>query len=215
MPSDPNLLASAVPRIGVAVFIVHPSPTPSDPSGWKFLVGQRLGSHGSGTWALPGGHLEMGESFEDCAAREVLEETGLVVEHVAFLTVTNDVLPQREGGKHYATIFMTARVEADANGLAPARPEESECGTGRGNVGTGTSGSEKDLEMPEARIMESEKCTGWEWVQWGQLETWVAAQIEREKGSVSADEGDDDARPLFSPMVNLLVQRPGIVPRLS
>ncbi|KAK5262261.1 hypothetical protein LTR40_000601 [Exophiala xenobiotica] len=96
MPSDPSLLASAVPRIGVAVFIVHPSPTPSDPSGWKLLLGQRLGSHGSGTWALPGGHLEMGEEFEDCAAREILEETGLVVEKEAFLTATNDVLHQRD-----------------------------------------------------------------------------------------------------------------------
>ncbi|KAK3067338.1 hypothetical protein LTS18_001172, partial [Coniosporium uncinatum] len=87
------------PRVGVGVFVLR---------GNKFIVGKRLGSHGEGTYALPGGHLEYGESFEECAAREVLEETGLDVSELRFLTATNSVFDDVK--KHYVTIFMACRL---------------------------------------------------------------------------------------------------------
>jgi 8-oxo-dGTP diphosphatase len=55
----------------------------------------------------PGGHLEHGESFADCAKREALEETGLEIGNIRFLTATNDVM---EEGKHYVTVFVTGVV---------------------------------------------------------------------------------------------------------
>lgn len=61
---------------------------------------------------MPGGHLEFGESFENCATREILEETGLTVQNARFLTATNDVM--EDEGKHYVTIFMGAVVDGDA-----------------------------------------------------------------------------------------------------
>jgi 8-oxo-dGTP diphosphatase len=36
-------------------------------------------SYRAGSWDLPGGHIALGESFEDCLLREVKEETGLDV----------------------------------------------------------------------------------------------------------------------------------------
>lgn len=63
-----------------------------------------------GTLQCPGGHLENGESFETTAARESLEETGLEIGDIRFLTATNDVFGGVDGGKHYVTVFVTARI---------------------------------------------------------------------------------------------------------
>ena len=33
-----------------------------------------------GAWVLPGGHIEPGESLEECAVREIYEETGIALD---------------------------------------------------------------------------------------------------------------------------------------
>jgi 8-oxo-dGTP diphosphatase len=72
----------------------------------KFLMQQRMGSHGAGTWGLPGGTFEYGESFEECARREVLEETGMQISNVRFIALTNDIFVDK--GKHDVGIWMYA-----------------------------------------------------------------------------------------------------------
>lgn len=81
--------------VGVGVFVWKDG---------KFLMGKRRGSHGHDTWSIPGGHLEFGESWGECATREVMEETGLVVDNVQFVAVTNDVFEKE--AKHYSTIWV-------------------------------------------------------------------------------------------------------------
>ncbi len=44
----------------------------------KLLMGRRTSQHGHGTWSPPGGKMEPGETPEETARRELVEETGLV-----------------------------------------------------------------------------------------------------------------------------------------
>src|SRR3989344_9365168 len=71
----------------------------------KVLIGKRKGSHGEGEWAWPGGHMEYMESFENCAKREVQEETGMEIENVRFLRLMN---LKEYAPKHYVDIGMVA-----------------------------------------------------------------------------------------------------------
>ena len=48
--------------------------------GDRVLVIQRAKPPGAGLWSVPGGKLEAGETLAQAVAREVREETGLVVE---------------------------------------------------------------------------------------------------------------------------------------
>eukprot|EP00471_Norrisiella_sphaerica_P005221 CAMPEP_0184489928 /NCGR_PEP_ID=MMETSP0113_2-20130426/16672_1 /TAXON_ID=91329 /ORGANISM="Norrisiella sphaerica, Strain BC52" /LENGTH=179 /DNA_ID=CAMNT_0026873597 /DNA_START=198 /DNA_END=737 /DNA_ORIENTATION=+ len=70
------------------------------------LLGKRKNSHGAGKYALPGGHLELGEALYTCASRELEEETGLKADPKAwsFAFVSNDVMVA--DSKHYITIFL-------------------------------------------------------------------------------------------------------------
>lgn len=48
----------------------------------KVLLVERGNEPYKGCWALPGGFMEMDETTEQCAIRELLEETGLLVQKV-------------------------------------------------------------------------------------------------------------------------------------
>ncbi|MCO5592106.1 hypothetical protein L7F22_046101 [Adiantum nelumboides] len=92
-----------VPRVGVGVLVL-------DKSQSSVIVGRRRSSLGDSKFALPGGHLEFGETWEECAAREVLEETGLVIHNVRFAGVTNTIMLKERRPWHYVTIFMQGEL---------------------------------------------------------------------------------------------------------
>jgi 8-oxo-dGTP diphosphatase len=84
------------PRVGICVLVLKDG---------KILLGRRKGSHGAGEFASPGGHLEHMESFADCAAREVREETGLEIGPIRFLRVMN---LSQYAPRHYVDLAFAA-----------------------------------------------------------------------------------------------------------
>lgn len=84
-----------------------------------------------GEWSLPGGVLELGETLEQGVAREVLEETGLIVEVVSMVEVLDRITledwPEErcdrgDGQKriryHYVLIDYLCRVVGGGLGAA-------------------------------------------------------------------------------------------------
>lgn len=101
------------PKVGVGVIIVKDD---------KVLLGKRKGAHGEGSWAFPGGHLEFGESLEDCAKREVAEETSITIKNVKKFVYTNDIFCEEK--KHYITCYVKA--EYDFGDVKIMEPEKCE-----------------------------------------------------------------------------------------
>lgn len=55
----------------------------------KVLMGRRISKDGNGEYGFPGGKIEAGESFKECAEREVMEECGLRVDNLQFVCLGN------------------------------------------------------------------------------------------------------------------------------
>lgn len=87
------------PKIGLGVYILNEKS--------EVLLLHRRGNHGAGTWSAPGGHLEYGESFEECAIREAREEAGIAVSDLQLIGVRNDIFQVE--GKHYVTLSMRTK----------------------------------------------------------------------------------------------------------
>jgi len=70
----------------------------------RILLIKRWGSHGEGTWAPPGGHIDFGESVIDCAKREVKEEVDIEIKNLKVIGFTEDIF--KKDKKHYITIWV-------------------------------------------------------------------------------------------------------------
>ena len=110
-----NYDASRYDRPSVTVDVVVLSLVDDD---LKVLLIRRKGSPYAGMWAIPGGFVQIDESLEAAAARELAEETGVTDVYIEQLYTFGD--PGRDPRTRVITVAYFALVPADA--LQVARP---------------------------------------------------------------------------------------------
>lgn len=95
------------PRVGVGILV------------WKedrLLLIRRGKEPGLGRWSVPGGSQELGETLFGTAAREVMEETGIVCRPTGVLTAVDNILRDPDGrvSFHYTIVEVVAEwLEGD------------------------------------------------------------------------------------------------------
>ena len=82
----------ARPIVGVGTVVLD---------GEMVLMIQRGKPPRKGSWSLPGGAQELGETIREAARREVHEETGLEIEIFGLLDVVDSVRPDADGNIEY------------------------------------------------------------------------------------------------------------------
>ncbi|MBI4895009.1 MAG: NUDIX domain-containing protein [Candidatus Aenigmarchaeota archaeon] len=62
-------------------------------------------------WVVPGGHLEIGETFNDCVKREVKEETNIDVDNIELVCIQESVFSEEFHQKRHM-IFLDFAAKA-------------------------------------------------------------------------------------------------------
>ena len=95
MPDDRRYPARPIPGVGALII-----------EGESILLVERGHEPLKGYWSLPGGAVETGELLEAAVLREVLEETGLVVETLHMIEVFERITPEY----HFILLDYICRV---------------------------------------------------------------------------------------------------------
>jgi ADP-ribose pyrophosphatase YjhB (NUDIX family) len=95
------------PKLGAIAVVYHND---------KFLLVKRKKEPNANTWGFPGGHVELGETALDAAARELMEETGVIGHPERYLTNVDAITRDDTGVVqfHFLLAVVLCRYESGA-----------------------------------------------------------------------------------------------------
>ena len=102
------------PLVGVGAIIIEQD---------RVVLVKRAHPPLAGEWSIPGGALEIGETLRQAAAREALEEAGIVVEVGELLGVYDRILRDDDGRirYHYVLVdFLCRRIAGEPQAAGDA-----------------------------------------------------------------------------------------------
>lgn len=97
------------PRVAVGAVVTHDN---------KVLLVLRGQPPAKDKWAIPGGSVNLGETLQAAAEREVFEETGLQIRAGEVIYSFDAILRDAEGRVQYHYVILDLRAEA----LDPSQP---------------------------------------------------------------------------------------------
>jgi 8-oxo-dGTP diphosphatase len=83
-----------------------------DSSGRVLILQRATDSTDGGRWCLPGGKIDYGDTIEQAAARELVEETSLRSTSLRFLFY-QDTLPPAPGRMHCINLYFLCAAEGE------------------------------------------------------------------------------------------------------
>ena len=111
MPRTDNRRYPRRPIVGIGALIFQRG---------KILLVERGKEPLKGYWSLPGGALETGERLKDGLRREVMEETGLIVEPGEVFEIFERIMPDKKGRAEYHYVLLDYICEVKGGELAAA-----------------------------------------------------------------------------------------------
>jgi len=90
------------PRVGVGAIVIKDD---------AVLLVKRGVNPGKGLWALPGGNLQLGETLQEAAEREIMEETGIKIRATLPPYITFELIQRDDAGEirfHYVIVDLVA-----------------------------------------------------------------------------------------------------------
>jgi 8-oxo-dGTP diphosphatase len=106
------------PKLGAIAVVAHEG---------RVLLVKRRNEPNANTWGFPGGHVELGETALDAAARELAEETSVIGTPLAYITNVDAITHDTDGVVKFHYLLAVVRC-AYVSGTPVAADDVSDAG---------------------------------------------------------------------------------------